>query len=273
MQELTNDNKPIWQKWWFWVVFVVCLFAIGSSEINSTQQVSSDSEYSFEFNPEVSNVIKDNTITINAKYDCPDGAIMQITLISNNDIADMQVDEAVVTNGKTSSKFVIKSTETQSYAGSITFQFNAESLKQPKSVTDLYGSHGEKLEGDNAQEATFKDGSPGKNASITFDVPYPSEEAVKAKNDELFQEAVNKLIQASNGVILSIDRPYPGSYRVMVSNSSWYLSSEGEKQYFAEEMLRAFTQGETDYVSLRIYDESMNEVASSKMMGGMKIKK
>lgn len=289
-------KNPFWKKWWFWgsIIIVLLIWTASYSDTNdktgsvkNTSSYSSDiknktgsvnkvASYSMEFDPEISPVVKDNTITINAQYSCPDGAIMQLMLISG-DLNDMQSEETIVKNAKTSTKFMLKSSETQPYAISITFQFNADSIKQPKNVTDLYGTHGEKLEGINTQEAKFKDGSSGKNASKTLTIDYPSKEAVEAKNTELFNEAAQKMISASNGVILDVSRVNPGIYHLMVSNS-WYLLSESEKQYIAEEMLQTFTKigknlDGSESIVLSIYDESMNQVASSKMFGGMKIKR
>lgn len=250
-------------------------------EVSSTKPkppaAPKEKTYPLEFNPQIKHACEENKITINADIDCPDGAIMQIMLMSG-DLEEIYTDKPVVKNGSISSAFTLKSTEPKYYGGMVMFQFNAKELVQPDNVLKVYGKRGEKLKGENAQEAKFVDGSTGKNASVSFTAPYPSEKAVEQALVAKFNEAANEVVAASNGAILDIKRDSPGTYYMMVSNSSWYLSAENEKQYFAEEMLKAFTQvGKNldgkDSVILAIFDESMNEVARSKVLGGMKIKR
>lgn len=244
---------------------------------SSVQKSPAIKNYSLEFAPKIKHTCKDGKITIDADINCPDGALMQVVIMSG-DLKEMYTDKPIVKNGKISSVFNLENIDTKNYAGMVMFQFNAKDLPQPDNVLKIYGKHGEKLKGDNAQEAKFADGNTGKNASVSFTVPYPSEQAVEQVMATKFNEVAKEIAKASNGVILDIERDSPGIYHIMVSNSSWYLSAQNEKQYFAEEMLRTFKQiGKSldggENVVLSIYDESMNEVASSKMFGGMKIKK
>lgn len=233
--------------------------------------------YSLEFNPKINHTCEDDTLTIEADINCPDGAIMQVSLMSG-DLKEFYTDEVAIQDGKISSTFTLENTDPKYYGGFLIFQFNAKEIIQPEEILEVYGKKGEKLKGDNVAEAHFDDGSKGKNASFTFSVPYPSEEVVEQLIATKFNEAVQGVVKASNGVILDIARTEKGIYKIMVSNSSWYLAGENEKQFFAEEMLRTFTQvgksldGEESII-LDIYDESMNNVASSKIFGGMKIKK
>lgn len=276
-------KKPIWKRWWFWGIVIVLLIGIfAGGEDNNTNNskvvtTSSSHKYDLEFKPDIKTSCTEDTITVNAEINCPDGAIMQVLLMSG-DLKEMYSDKPIVKNGQISSVFKLENTDPKNYAGTIMFQFNAKDLPQPDNVKKVYGTYGEKLEGDNTIEANFGDGSKGKNASVTFTVPYPSQEAVEQRLAQIFEEFTSTLIKNSNGVILDIDRPSSGIYHVMVSNSAWYLSSENEKQYFAEEMLKTFTQvgksiDGTDTIVLTIFDESMNEVARSKVLGGMKIKR
>ncbi len=232
--------------------------------------------YSLEFAPKIKHTCEDGKITVDADINCPDGAIIQVVMMSGN-LEEMYTDKPIVKNGKISSVFNLENTDPKNYAGMVMLQFNAQELIQPDNVLKVYGSHGEKLKGENAQEANFADGSTGKNASISFTVPYPSREVVEQAMVTKFNEAASELVKASNGVMLDIERAEPGIYCIMVSNSAWYLSSDSEKQYFAEEMLKTFTQvgnnlDGRDSIVLSIYDESMNEVACSKVFGVMKIK-
>lgn len=247
-----------------------------SSDNSKAGKPASGSEYSLNFEPVINPVVETGKITVNADVDCPDGAIMQVMLMSG-DLSEMYSDKPIVKGRKISSVFTLKNTDVKNYGGSFTFQFNADSLQQPDNVKTVFGEKGEKLEGDNTQESNFKDNTKGKNASVTFTVPYPSKDAVDKKITAIFNEMANEMVANSDGLILTIEHPEPGIFEMQVSNN-WYLSNNNVKQYFAEQMLKTFTQvgknmdGE-DYTLLTIYDESMNTVASSKILGGMEIKR
>lgn len=92
-----------------------------------------------------------------------------------------------------------------------------------------------------------------------------------------FKEVADEVVKNSNGVIQGLERSEPGIFLIQVSNA-WYLSSDNEKQYFAEEMLKNLNtvskNMDNQSAILTIYDESLNEVATTSILGGgMKIKK
>jgi len=248
---------------------------IVSDQNKKVKNESVKESYTLKFEPNINTICSDGNITIEANINCPDGAIMQISLLSAN-FKEVYNDKPIVKDKKISSTFKLTNTDIKNYAGMITFQFNADSIKQPDNVKEIYGQRGEKLEGENAKEANFKDGIKGKIATITFDIPYPSKEVVENKKNELFNQMVNQIKSSSKGAILNVEHPDKGIIVMHVSNS-WYLMSESEKQYFSEQMLKSFTQiiknMDDSTCVLSIYDESQNEVASSKILGGMKIKR
>ena len=103
------------------------------------------------------------------------------------------------------------------------------------------------------------------------------------QKDEAFaqhQKTVNDMLagmqESSNGMVLSLELKSDTIFNMKVSNS-WYLMKENEKQYFAEEMFKQFNQLAQEWAGrdsvLAIYDESGNEVAITRLSGGMKIKR
>ncbi len=259
----------------FFALIIIGTLTSNDSDTNTAKNnEAKEKTYDLKFEPKVTTTCGDGIITVNADINCPDGAVMQVSLMSA-DLKEIYNDKPTVKDKKISSTFKLTNKDTKNYAGMVTFQFNADTIAQPENVKTVYGSRGEKLEGDNTKEANFKDGGTGKNASLIFNVSYPSTEAVKQKMDALFKEFTDTIIKSSKGLIVSIEHPSPAIIHMQVSNA-WYLSSTNEKQYFAEEMLKNFTQvlknmDGQDAIVFSIYDESMNKVAESKFLGGMEI--
>lgn len=277
MEGTTSINKSIWKKLWFWLIIIILIgFTSGCNDNDSEKDkvATTTQNFSLNFNPEIKTIVEEGKITINANLNCPDGAIMQVMVISG-DLKEVYTDKPIVKDGKISSVFNLKNTNIKTYSGSIMLQFNADTVVQPENVKLFYGNKGEKLEGDNAKESVFRDKSKGKNGYVIFDIPYPSQEAVDEKIAVAFKEIADQIVNNSGEVILSLERTSPRIFEMQVSNT-WYLSTESEKQYFAEEMLKNLTKISKSLdgdarATLTIFDESMNTVASSKMMGGMEI--
>lgn len=293
-----KEKKPLSKKKKIFIVVVALLVvgAIGagaedkdsSTASNTVQESESTTEiekkndtkdketYSKEFSPTVTSENNETSIALNIDADCPDGTLLQIALMDGS-LEEMYTETIPVKDKKCNVNFDLTNTDPKIYSGLITLQFNASKIVQPDNTKEAFGEKGELLEGDTSEEANFEDGSKGKIASSTFTVYYPSEQAIQETIDAAFNEFRTNLISASNGIILDISDEGNGIFRMMVSNE-WYLSSDQDKQYFAEEMLKTFTTlGQNMYgrnsVTFSIYDESMNQVASSKITGGMKIKK
>lgn len=261
------------------VVVLLVVFTLIPSDSEPTSesktaeaQTSAQTEVSPELTLNYSATCSDGEITIETESNCPDGTILQILLIDEN-LEENYTDEPVVKDGKTSSTFEIKAEDKKIYGGMVVLQFNAETIQQPDSAKAVYGEYGENMTGSNVVDATTKDGKEAKNASITFNIPYPDDSAF---TDEMFQTAID----SSSGLITNIEQPMPESKEIVfvyVTND-WYLLSESEKEYIAETLDDSFTSMvsslyNANHCTISIYDPSGDEVATSKIMGGMKIKK
>lgn len=285
--KLTENLEPIPKKkfklWKVLIIFAVIIGVLSScGDDEEKKDTSLDKETTTTnaaisepiFEPKETITCTDNQITINADIDCPDGAIMQVTLM-NSDFTEVYNDKPVVKNKKITSTFDLTNSDVKMYVGAIAFQFNADSIKQPDNVTSIYGKNGEKLTGDNLTESET-DGNVVKMGMYSFEVPYPSEQEVTALRDKIFNEYSNNVINSIDG-ITSVKKESGSIYSISVTNS-WYLLTEEEKQYLAEELLKSVSEvSDSIYgiktITLSIYDESHNEVATSKILGGMKIKK
>lgn len=252
--------------------------SIQSSESTTTIEPSSSAPVpqKISFTPEIETSITGSQISITSKQDSPDGTILQFMVFSN-DLTESYTAEVPVQNGAATTTFEVTNTDPKTYGVLVMLQFNADTIVQPQATLDFYGTHGEKLSGDGVVSANFTDGASGNNAQKTFSVDYPSKEAMDKVRTDTFTTFNQSLIDSSNGIILDITIVSEDVYFMYVSNQ-WYLSSQQDKQYFAEEMLKGFKQIHKNLygdriMTLCIYDESGVEVAKSKMTGGMKIKK
>ena len=165
-------------------------------------------------------------------------------------------------------------------SGVAMMRFNLDEHPQPDNIKELYGANGDKLEGEFAEENNL--GGYNINLEIVT-VPYPDEQTVKEKQDELFWSSLNEIINISDGVIVKIQPHFTdgdwSSVAVTVSDA-WYYSQEHEKERFAESIGDTVTTvikntGKVDRdktVSIYFYDTYEKELASPKIMGGYKIK-
>lgn len=229
------------------------------------------------FDPDIQTDVDGANITITATQDAPDGTLLQFTVMSGT-LEENYSETIPIESGKASFTFEVTNTDPKLYIAMVTLQFNAPTLKQPQNVIDYYGKHAEKLSGpDVTGDAQFEDGETGNIAMISFTISYPSEEALKEALEETRQETFQTIINNSEGVILDITVDDDTIYTLYVSNSAWYLASEEEKQYSAEEFLKYMKQLHkslfgTDTIVLSIVAENGKEVAVSKIFGGMKVK-
>lgn len=216
------------------------------------------------------------TITTNAI----DGSVFETVIMDGN--LNMVSDFITIQNGIGVKEFDIpKEWEVGYVSGSAMMRFNLEEHPQPDKVKKAYGENGEKLRGKFAVENNVN----GYNINLEIvTVPYPDEETVKAKLDELFVAAMNELINTSNGVIVNIQPHFKdgdwSSVAVIVSDA-WYYSQDYEKERFAENVGGAIQTivtsagkvGSDDLVTVYFYDTHGKELASPKLLGGYKIKR
>lgn len=231
-------------------------------------------EYSTEFNPEYSVKCGDESIIVNVEFNAPDGAVLELVVFDNdlNSFSDKQE----IKDGKARFELNVDDDSAKKYSALLSFQFNADSIVQPDGVKSVFGDYGEKMTGDNANDATVNgEENKGKNGSITFDIYYPDKESVTAANQALWDEACEKIVESSDGLITSLQRTDERMYDVYFSNS-WYLLSEGEKQYLVNEiwnMVQTASEnvfGE-EYASLYAYAGKSLVAKSSVWSGEMKL--
>lgn len=100
-------------------------------------------------------------------------------------------------------------------------------------------------------------------------------------NEDGFNEAIAKLIAASEGVVVSIEAgPLDewDSAKVTLSDD-WYYAEEYEKERFVEQVgdaisnvIRAFGMSDSERVLVYFYDTYEKELAEPKFLGGYKLK-
>ena len=231
-------------------------------------------EYSTEFNPEYSVKCGDESIIVNVEFNAPDGAILEL-LVLDNDLNSFS-DKQEIKDGKAKFKLDIGDNSTKKYSGLLSFQFNADSIVQPDGVKAVFGNYGEKMNGDNAVDATVNgEENKGKNGSIAFDIYYPDEESVTAAKYALWDEACEKIVESGDGLIISLQRTDERMYDVYFSNS-WYLLSEGEKQYIVNEiwsLVQTASENvfEEEYASLYAHSGNSIVAKSSVWSGEMEL--
>lgn len=208
----------------------------------------------------------------------PDGGIFEVAVVN----ADFKVvsDYIPVKGGKIIKEFTIPKDWKIGYISSMAmFRFNLKDHPQPDSIKAIYGDNGEKMLGSQAVDHT----SGGKNGNIEVAmVAYPDEAAVKEAQSKLFNETLAKIIDTSNGVIVSVEPRFESgdwSAILVTVSDSWYVSQEYEKERFAEQVQQlletlvknvGYVKKESS-VSVFYYDTYGKELASPKMLGGYKI--
>lgn len=102
----------------------------------------------------------------------------------------------------------------------------------------------------------------------------------RAASKQKANDVVEELVKMGEGAILDI-KPTSGDDWIAVNlyvDNSWYLLSEEEKRYTAEQIgptveSAIIATGATDYCDVYFVDQNGNTVASPKFLGGYKIKK
>lgn len=216
------------------------------------------------------------TITTNAI----DGSIFE-TLIMDSDFNSIS-DYISIKDGKGIKTLDINEDWEVEYLSAVSsMRFNLDDHPQPEAVKKVYGETGENLIGDLAVENNLGGYNVAMDAKI---IPYPDEETLKEKQDELFVAAMNELIESSNGVIVNI-QPYfddnDWSSAMVTVDDTWYNSQEHEKERFAETVaetvrtviINTGKASKDKTIPVYFYDTYQKEVASPKVMGGYKIKR
>lgn len=237
-------------------------------------------EVIYEVTGELEIKFKDGKAIATISTNAVDGSIFETAIMDGN--FNMVSDFITIQNGVGVKEFDIpKEWEVGYISGSAMMRFNLDEHPQPDNVKEIYGQYGENLKGDFAVENNVN----GYNINLEIvTVPYPDEETVKAKLDELFVAAMNELINTSNGVIVNIQphlRDGDWSSVAVTVSDAWYYSQDYEKERFAENVGGAIQTivtsagkvGSDDLVTVYFYDTYGKELASPKLLGGYKIKR
>jgi hypothetical protein len=255
----------------------------GQQAVQQTQEPQKNEatdEVIYEVTGELDIKFKDDKVISTISTNAVDGSIFETAIMDGN--FNMVSDFITIQNGVGVKEFDIpKEWEVGYISGSAMMRFNLDEHPQPDKVKKAYGENGEKLRGKFADENNVN----GYNINLEIvTVPYPDEETVKAKLDELFVAAMNELINTSNGVIVNIQphlRDGDWSSVAVTVSDAWYFSQDYEKERFAEQVGGAIQKIVTsagrvksgDLVSVYFYDAYGKELASPKLLGGYKIKR
>jgi len=175
----------------------------GQQAVQQTQEPQKNEatdEVIYEVTGELEIKFKDGKAIATISTNAVDGSIFETAIMDGN--FNMVSDFITIQNGVGVKEFDIpKEWEVGYISGSAMMRFNLDEHPQPDKVKKAYGENGEKLRGKFAVENNVN----GYNINLEIvNVPYPDEETVKAKLDELFVAAMNELINTSNGVIVNI---------------------------------------------------------------------
>ena len=215
---------------------------------------------------------------MNIESNVPDGGIFELSIMNSN--FDVKSDFVEIKNGNIKKSFTIpEDWPVGYYSGVVSFRFNLDDHPQPEKIKDIYGSNGENLKGDLIVKTT----KGGYNANLkTKTIAYPSQQAVDNKNNRIFNEKVNAVIENTNGVIVDIEKAFDDweSVNVIVSDS-WYYSAEHEKERFVKQVSDSVANllyntekvDSDDYIQVYFVDTYGEILAEPKMFGGHEIKK
>lgn len=280
---MEKKKKPIFKRWWFIALVLLALLGAlgggGDDEDMSVDVVQSKGQEietnNYEVTGELLAEFKDNKIIVTINTNAIDGSIFETSFMDGyfNSVSDF----IEIQNGIGTKEFdVPEEWDTGYVSGLAMMRFNLDEHPQTDAVKQMYGEYGEKITGKLAVENSLE----GNNVNLDIiTIPYPSETVVQEMLDEMYKNAMNELIEISDGVITGI-KINDGIVNVTVSDS-WYYSAEHEKERFAEQVsdtikviLTNAQKVESDSsVPVYFYDAYEKELASPKLLGGYKIKR
>jgi len=286
-------KKPIYKRWWFILGVLLILSTAFNSEDEEPkktdeanaapvveQTIKEDKGVDYNVTGDIKVEIKDDKVIATITSNVIDGTIFEVLIMDSK--FESVSGFLTIKKGKASKEFEIPEAWDIGYLGvTASIRFNLDEHPQPESVKQVYGENGEKLEGDLSVDNNLG----GKNINLkTSAIPYPDEKTVKAKQDEIFADAIAEIKKLGDGIIVDVEPYIPSEGWSMVKvivNDSWYYSQEHEKERFAEQVgdtvatiIQNTGQVEPDkHVSVYFYDAYDKELASPKILGGYKIKK
>jgi hypothetical protein len=212
------------------------------------------------------------TITSNV----PDGGLFEVTIMDGK--FNVLSEFIPIENGKIVKEFEIPEEWGIGYiTGIAMFRFNLDDKPQPEHIKELYGDNGDKMKG----SLIVKNHLGGNNGNVEGQtIAYPNEKAVEKEKIKLFNQALQEMIDVSNGVVIDIGTRYNDNdwklVNVVVSDS-WYYSQDYEKERFAKtvggtvEQLVLNAGLAEGTVMVYFVDSYGKDVASPKVFGGYDI--
>lgn len=249
-------------------------------EINSDVELDDGVDVDLDVNVDLDVEFTDGEAIITITTNAVDGSIFE-TLIMDSDFNSISSFISVEDGKGVKTLDINQDWEVEYLSAISTMRFNLEEHPQPEAVKKAYGDTGENLIGSFAVENNLGGYNVTMDAKV---IPYPDEETLSKKQDELFAAAINELIESSNGVIVKI-QPYfdagDWSSAVVTVDDAWYNSQEHEKERFAESVAETVRNvivntgkaSNDKTIPVYFYDTYQKELASPKMMGGYKIKR
>lgn len=250
-----------------------------TGEVTKTSTKVKDKDNVLEFYADMSIKVDNlrNRVIVTIDSNVPDGGIFEISVVDGN--LQILSDFVPIEGNKIVKGFDVPDTWDVGYlAGTALFRFNLPDHPQPDHIKNIYGNNGENMIGENAVEAVI-DGETYKTGNADpVTIAYPDIEAVKAKQKEATDQVFQKIIDNSDGVVLSIEQMMPEEgwkiTKVVVSDA-WYNSEDYIKERFASEfsesiktiLIKAEQITADETISVVFYDSFDKEVASPKMFG------
>lgn len=217
--------------------------------------------------------VKGKNIVANIHSNVPDGGLFEVAILSGQ----LNLKSAVlpIKNGEIIYEIPVPNDwEPSYYAGMAIFRFNAENIKQPDHIKAIYGEHGEKMTGPQAQENNLG----GKNGIIqSHPIAFPDEETVKKSQADKVHKALAEAVKNSDGLILDIQTPEWSTIYVVVSDA-WYYMPQYQKERFAQSIGPSIENlivnaGLADIVTVSFVDSFGTTVAYKGFLGDYKVKK
>jgi hypothetical protein len=174
--EKEKKNKPFYKKWWFWVIAVIVLFAIGSpgegeetsdsddEDVNDieVQAETDDTEESSEDHEEISTVVdltlntelNDDVLDFQGETNLPDGTLIAYEVWHEEDFDQFAEGNIEVEDGNYKEEVSVSDWPDGEIIVWVSFQtVLGTSVQQPDEIIEVFGEMGENIEGDNVSES------------------------------------------------------------------------------------------------------------------------
>lgn len=257
---MSNNEKG--KKWFKFIgVALILLLIIGSTaderlenKNKTTKNQKSDSIEKLEPEPEpeieteiISNLtleeVEGNNILATMETNVIDGSIFEFMIMSDDFDFPTEIIAVTIESGIGKYEFDIDDKfNLNDFSVRAMMLFDTKINPQPDHVKKAYGDNGKKITG----EFVVDNNDDGFNIyTEAYTLNQPNKEVVKEDKEKLLTDALNDLINKSDGVLLNIQPRYNdedwSSIAVFVGDA-WYYTPEHEKERFAETMRNTITK-------------------------------